>query len=64
MTQDDDLFNKDGTINLQKVAERVAEKEGGKEQVSIAQIKEVISALQEDMAMFTDDLVIEAMRRF
>lgn len=64
MTQDDDLFNKDGTINLQKVAERVAEKEGGKEQVSIAQIKEVISALQEDMAMFTDDLIIEAMRRF
>ena len=51
-------------MNINKLAIRVTEREGGKEKLSIAQVKEVISCLNEQLKVDTyGDFNLYAMLR-
>lgn len=51
-------------INLNKVAQEVAQKEGGKVNLNIGEIKEVISLTLKNLAKYEDDLILEAVKRY
>lgn len=57
------MFTKDGKIDLNKCAERVTDEESGKEQVTIAQVKEVMGCFAYDLQKFSDELQLDALKR-
>lgn len=57
------MFTKDGKIDLNKCAERIAKEEGGAYELSIAQIKEVMRLFKLDLGKFNNDLILEVIHR-
>jgi hypothetical protein len=51
-------------INMNKMANVVAAREAGGEQVNIAQIKQVISIFMEELGKFDDEHVMEVVNRY
>ena len=51
------------TINLNAMANRVAMGEGGRTEVNIAQIKEVMKVFLEELARYNDDEILEVVKR-
>ena len=50
-------------INMNAIANRVAVGEGGKVEVNIAQIKEVLKVFLEELAKYEDDEILELVKR-
>ena len=51
-------------INLNKLAQEVAKEEGGKVNLNIAEIKEVIGLTLKHLSRHTDELILEAIERY
>jgi hypothetical protein len=50
-------------FNMNDLARRITLKEGGKKQISIAQVKEVIKLVMQDLNDLSDDEIIKVVRR-
>jgi hypothetical protein len=50
-------------INLNAMANRVALGEGGRTEVNIAQIKEVMKIFLEELARYNDEEILEVVKR-
>lgn len=59
-----DIKKMEGKMNLNKLAQTIAKKEKGKEQVSIAQIKEIMKIMFKELKKFKVSELVAVLNRY